>query len=164
MPKLAPLADVTNVNGYKLVFDPGKVSVVYEIPMTILDPTHPSVVQGPIKTHIWGITAAPNPINETPVAFLNRLGIANTFVLLTCLAGPIRIRASSIGLILAQYPGETDPTVKSYVLLGTESKDVWHIKEDVNTVRQKVDVIRQQGDGHMEEIAQVVHRRRARKS
>jgi hypothetical protein len=119
--------------------------------MTIFDPSHPDPVQGPIKTHIWGITAAPNPINEAPDAFLSRLGISKSFVILTCLFGPIRIKATAISLILSQYPGENNPAVKSFLLLGTNSKDVWHIKEDVQTVRHKVDAVRQQGDVHLEQ-------------
>jgi hypothetical protein len=146
MPKLKPLADLTVIAGSKIVFDPSKVFAVYVIPITIFEPGH-GPKQGPPKTHIWGITAAPAPIEETPQAFLQRVGIFENFVQLTGLLGPVWIKATAVSLLLSEYAGEHNPEVKCYLPTGSGSKEIWHIKEDVPTVRAKVDLLRQRSDG-----------------
>jgi hypothetical protein len=141
MAKLAPLAELTTVNGSKIVFDSEQVSAVYAIPMTTYDPSHAEHVPTVIKTHVWGVTAAPSPIDEKPDAFLRRLGILDSFVL-PALGGPAWIKATAVSLLMEKYPGESSPDTKCFLLFSPDATDIWHIKEDVPTVRAKIDAIR----------------------
>jgi hypothetical protein len=163
MAKLPPLADVTGVNGIYYVFDPGKVSVVYVVPL--LEPDFPKVITtgqpgvlfeeqfsppdmriarvGPPTTHVWGVVTSPLPIPDKPVDFLNKLKIADKFVLLTGLAGEIRIKATAVSWLLSKYPGVDDPRV--HCVLSADGA-MFQIIEDVQTVRARIDAIRVQAD------------------
>jgi hypothetical protein len=167
MAKLPPLADVTGVNGINYVFDPGKVSVVYVIPL--IDPDFPKATPagrpgvlfeqqyslpdmtiarvGPPTTHVWGIVTSPLAIPDKPVDFLNKFKIADKFVLLTSLAGEIRIKATGISWLLSEYPGVIDPRVHCVLSLGGASTSLFQIIEDVPTVRARIDAIRLQSEG-----------------
>jgi hypothetical protein len=144
MSKLAPLAELTRVDGLKYIFDPANVSAVYAIPTTIYEPGHPG--RASIKTHVWGVTAAPSPIDEKPDEFLRRLAVLDDFVVLTCPGGPAWIKATAVSLLAEKYPGESDQDTKCFLLLSPDATEIWHIKEDVPSVRAKIDAIRRRPD------------------
>jgi hypothetical protein len=165
MAKLPPLADVTGTDAINYVFDSGKVSAVYVTPL--IEPDFPKVLAtaqagvlfeerysppdmtiarvGPPTTHVWGIVTSPLPIPEQPVDFLNRLKIADKFVLLTSLSGDIRIKATGVSWLLPKYPGVNDPRV--HCVLSVGGTNLFQIIEDVPTVRARIDAIRAQSEG-----------------
>lgn len=173
MAALPPLADLTNVNGTHFVFDRGKISMVYVMPLVtaawpeiaftaspgilierqtfeVLDVAPEDIAgappPGPMTTHVFGITAAPQPVGETPVDLLNRLRIGDKFALLTSLAGEIRVKATSVGWMLPKYPGVDNPRVHCVLNVGGLPQVV-QICEDLPTVRARVDALRAQADG-----------------
>jgi hypothetical protein len=100
-----------------------------------------AVAVGPPTTYVWGVATYSIPIVEDALSFLNRLVLTDKFVVLTSGAGPIRIKATAINFILPNIPEITrDPSVKSIVSIG--GSNLFQIKEDVATVRDRVDAIR----------------------
>jgi hypothetical protein len=144
--KFVPLAEITSVAGDTVVFDPARVSIIHVMPRRIESPGGLPIPNGPMTTHIWGITDAPQPVAQSPQSVLSTFKIEKKFVTLTSYLGPVWIRASAISWLVAQYPGETDPRAKCFIKVGS-NKELWHIIEDLPTARKMIDVVRAKEDG-----------------
>jgi hypothetical protein len=152
MAKMPPLVDLTALNGTTFVVDPGKILMVYiTLPLEGEPsfPGHPSpnpIHPGPPATHVLGIGSGPMPVKESPTALLERLKIADKFVVLTTVTGQkLWIKATGVGWLSATYPGNDDPKVKCFVSVAG-SKDPEPVTEDVATVRKLIDDIRNKQD------------------
>jgi hypothetical protein len=142
MAKFVPLAEITSVAGDIVVFDPARVSIVHVMPRRIDgSPGRLPMPDGPMTTHIWGITDGPQPVAQPPEGVLSTFKIEKKFVMLTTYLGPVWIRASSISWLVSHYPGETDPRAKCFIKVGS-NKELWHIIEDLPTARKMIDVVR----------------------
>ncbi|MGO9721299.1 MAG: hypothetical protein ACLPOA_12110 [Methylocella sp.] len=152
MAKMLPLVDLITLHGTTFVFDRSKVVMVYIAPPLEGEPSFPGqpnpnpIHSGPPATHVLGIGTSPMPVKESPTALLERLEIADKFVVLTDVSGhKVWIKVTGVGWLSATYPGNNDPKVKCFVSVAG-SKDPEPVIEDVSTVRKLIDDIRKKQD------------------
>jgi len=108
LPALAVITSEESVDGITFIFDPGKVSAVYVMPLATLRRGIRGTLQvhhGSPTTHVWGIAASPVPIKATPEAFLQKNNIDSKFVQLKTLEDrKLYLRATAVTLIVSPTP------------------------------------------------------------
>ncbi len=95
--KLA-ISEMKTVSGITVVFDPGKINMVYTLPRSS---GRSSGRSGSI-TNIIGLSGGPQEVDETADSLLDRLNLRQYFISLTLPDGiPIWVKASSVSFFRA---------------------------------------------------------------
>src|SRR6266404_3355306 len=132
------LAEMKTVSGITVVFDPGKISMVYTLPRS----SRSSSRSGSI-TNIIGLSGGPQEVGETADSLLNRLNVRQYFISLTLPDGiPIWVKASSVSFFRAIEPWDhIRAEAKSAVNAGGRAI---FVKESVTTIKDAINAIRRQ--------------------
>ena len=133
------LAEMKTVSGITVVFDPGKISMVYTLPRSM--GSSPS--RSATTTHIIGLSGGPQEVGETADSLLDRLNLRRYFIPLTLPDGiPVWVKASSISFFRAIEPWDhIRAEAKSAVNAGGRAI---FVKESVTTIKDAINAIRRQ--------------------
>ena len=133
------LAEMKTVSGITVVFDPGKLSMVYTLPRS----PGSSPGRSGSTTNIIGLSGGPQGVGETADNLLERLNLRQYFVALTLPDGiPIWVKASSISFFRAIEPWDhIRAEAKSAVNAGGRAI---FVKENVTTIKDAINAIRRQ--------------------
>ena len=158
LPALAVITSEESVDGITFIFDPGKVSAVYVMPLATLRRGIRGTLQvhhGSPTTHVWGIAASPVPIKATPEEFLQKNNIDSKFVQLKTLEDrKLYLRATAVTLIVSPTPPPShDPKVKSFIFPGpgpgpgaraSATPNPWQVFQTPDEVKELVNAKRVQ--------------------
>ncbi len=133
------LAEMKTVSGITVVFDPGKISMVYTLPQYLGSSRSRS---GSI-TNIVGLSGGPQEVGEPADSLLDRLNLRPYFISLTLPNGiPVWVKASSISFFRAIEPWDhIRAEAKSAVNAG--GRPIF-VKESVTTIKEAINAIRRQ--------------------
>jgi hypothetical protein len=133
------LAEMKTVSGITVVFDPGKISMVYTLPRS-MESSHSR--SGSI-TNIIGLSGGPQEVGETADSLLDRLNLRQYFILLTLTDGiPVWVKASSVSFFRAIEPWDhIRAEAKSAV--NAAGRPIF-VKENVTTIKDAINAIRRQ--------------------
>ena len=134
------LSEMKTVSGITVVFDPGKISMVYRLPRSSGMSSGRS--SGSI-TNIIGLSGGPQEVGETADSLLDRLNLRQYFISLTLPDGiPVWVKASSVSFFRA---------IETWDHIRTEAKSAVNaggraifVKESVTTVKDAINAIRRQ--------------------
>jgi hypothetical protein len=133
------LSDMKTVSGITVVFDPGKINMVYTLPPV------PGIFTQPKRhnnAHYRALRRA-QEVSETADSLLDRLNLRRYFILLTLPDGiPVWMKASSVSFFRA---------IESWDHIRAEAKSAVNaggraifVKESVTTVKDAINAIRRQ--------------------
>jgi hypothetical protein len=92
------LSEMKTVSGITMVFDPGKISMVYTLPRS----SGMSSGRSGSITNIVGLSGGPQEVGETADGLLDRLNLRQYFISLTLPDGiPVWVKASSVSFFRA---------------------------------------------------------------
>ena len=133
------LADMKTVSGIPVVFDPGKITMVYTLPRS--PGSSPS--RSASITNIIGLSGGPQEVGETADSLLERLNLRSYFVSLTLPDGiPVWVKASSVSFFRAIEPWDhTRAEAKSAVNVG--GRPIF-VKEGVTAIKDAINAVRRQ--------------------
>jgi hypothetical protein len=133
------LAEMKTVSGITVMFDPGKISMVYTLPRS----SRSSSSRSGSTTNIIGLAGGPQEVGETADSLLDRLNLRHYFISLTLPDGiPVWEKASSVSFFRALEPRDhIRVEAKSAVNAGGRAI---FVKESVTTIRDAINAIRRQ--------------------
>jgi hypothetical protein len=133
------LAEMKTVSGITVVFDPGKITMVYTLPRS----TGSSPSRSGSITHIIGLSGGPQEVGETADSLLDRLNLRLYFISLTLPDGiPVWVKASTVSFFRAIEPWDhIRAEAKSAVNAG--GRPIF-VKESVTTIKDAINAIRHQ--------------------
>jgi len=133
------LAEMKTVSGITVVFDPGKISMVYTLPRSSGSLSSRS---GSI-TNILGLSGGPQEVSETADSLLDRLNLRQYFISLTLPDGiSVWVKASSVSFFRAVEPWDhLRAEARSTVNVGGRAI---FVKESVTTIKDAINAIRRQ--------------------
>ena len=133
------VAEMKTVSGITVVFDPGKITMVYTLPRS--PGSSPS--RSASTTNIIGLSGGPQEVGETADSLLERLNLRSYFVSLTLPDGiPVWVKASSVSFFRAIEPWDhTRAEAKSAVNVG--GRPIF-VKESVTTIKDAINAVRRQ--------------------
>jgi hypothetical protein len=133
------LAETKTPSGIALVFDPGKIIMVYALPgATGLSRTRSAPI-----TNVIGLAGGPQEIDEPADGLLERLNLKPFFVALTLPDGiGVWVKASAVSYLRATEPWDhTRAEAKSFV--NTGGRPIF-VKESVASIKDAINAIRRQ--------------------
>jgi hypothetical protein len=120
------MAELTTKEGLRYFFDSGALIAVAD-----RDPD-----TGEANTTVYGLSARPLKLTESVQAFLNRVGVVNSFASLTRLDNnPIWVNCAAVQAIRPTLPGEYHPDANTCVSIGSVTMAV---KETLAQVRTTI--------------------------
>jgi hypothetical protein len=127
------LAEMKTVSGITVVFDPGKISMVY----TLHRSSGMSSGRSASITNIIGLSGGPQEVGETADSLLDRLNLRQYFISLTLPDGiPVWVKASSVSFFRA---------IETWDHIRTEAKSAVNaggraifVKESVTTIKDAI--------------------------
>ena len=133
------LAEMKTVSGITVVFDPGKISMVY----TLTRSSGLSSGRSGSTTNILGLSGGPQEVGETADSLLDRLNLRQYFIPLTLPDGiPVWVKASSVSFFRAIEPWDhIRAEAKSAVNAGGRAI---FVKESVTTIKDAINAVRRQ--------------------
>ena len=133
------LAEMRTVSGITVVFDPGKISMVYTLPRS----SGLSSGRSGSTTNILGLSGGPQEVSETADSLLDRLNLRQYFIPLTLPDGiPVWVKASSVSFFRAIEPWDhIRAEAKSAVNAGGRAI---FVKESVTTIKDAINAVRRQ--------------------
>ena len=133
------LAEMKTVSGITVVFDPGKISMVYTLPRS----SRLSSSRSGLTTNILGLSGGPQEVGETADSLLDRLNLRQYFISLTLPDGiPVWVKASSVSFFRAIEPWDhIRAEAKSAVNAGGRAI---FVKESVTTIKDAINAVRRQ--------------------
>ena len=133
------LAEMKTVSGITVVFDPGKISMVYTLPRS----SGLSSSRSGLTTNILGLSGGPQEVGETADSLLDRLNLRQYFIPLTLPDGiPVWVKASSVSFFRAIEPWDhIRAEAKSAVNAGGRAI---FVKESVTTIKDAINAVRRQ--------------------
>ena len=133
------LAEMKTVSGVTLVFDPGKISMVYTLPRAL---GSSSSRTGSI-TNILGLSGGPQEVGETADSLLDRLNPRQYFISLTLSDGiSVWVKASSVSFFRAIEPWD-HIRAEARSAVNTGGRAIF-VKESVTTIKDAINAIRRQ--------------------
>jgi hypothetical protein len=133
------LAEMKTMSGITVVFNPGKISMLYTLPRSMgSSPSRSGLI-----THIVGLSGGSQEVGETADSLLDRLNLRQYFISLTLPDGiPIWVKASSISFFRAIEPWDhIRAEAKSAVNAGGRTI---FVKESLTTIKAAINAIRRQ--------------------
>jgi hypothetical protein len=133
------LAETKTVSGITMVFDPGKINMVYTLPRSLgSSPSRSGSI-----TNIVGLSGGPQEVGETAESLLDRLNLRQYFISLTLPDGiPIWVKASSVSFFRAIEPWDhIRAEAKSAVNAGGRAI---FVKESLTTIKDAINAVRRQ--------------------
>jgi len=133
------LAEMKTVSGITVVFQPGKITMVYTLPRSMgSSPSRSGSI-----THIIGLSGGPQEVGETADSLLDRLNLRQYFISLTLPDGiPVWVKASSVSFFRAIEPWDhIRAEAKSAVNAGGRAI---FVKESVTTIKGAINAVRRQ--------------------
>jgi len=136
------LAETKTLSGITLVFDPGKITMVYAPPGS----TGSSRTPGVPATNVIGLAGGPQEIDETADGLLERLNLKPYFITLTLPDGiRVWLKASAVSFVRATEPWDhTRVEAKSAINAGGAGAKPIFVKESVATIKEAVNAVRRQ--------------------
>jgi hypothetical protein len=133
------LAEMKTVRGITVVFDPGKISMVYTLPRS----SGSSSSRSGLITNILGLSGGPQEVGETADSLLDRLNLRQYFISLTLPDGiSVWVKASSVSFFRAIEPWDhLRAEAKSAVNAGGRAI---FVKESVTTIKEAINALRLQ--------------------
>jgi len=133
------LAETKTVSGVTLVFDPGKISMIYTLRGSLAS----SRTRSASVTNIIGLSGGPQEVGETADSLLDRLNLRPYFISLTLPDGiPIWVKASSISFFRAIEPWDhIRAEAKSAV--NAAGRPIF-VKESVTTIKDAINAVRRE--------------------
>jgi hypothetical protein len=134
------LAETKTLSGITVVFDPGKIIMLYTLART----AGSSASRSASITHIIGLSGGPQEVGETADSLLERLDLKAYFVSLTLPDGiPVWVKASAVSFLRAIEPWDhIRAEAKSAVNAGGRpifvKESVTAIKDAINAVRRQI--------------------------
>ena len=129
------LSEMKTVSGITVVFDPGKISMVYTLPRSS---------EGSYgRSGSIGLSGGPQEVGETADSLLDRLNLRQYFISLTLPDGiPVWVKASSVSFFRA---------IETWDHIRTEAKSAVNaggraifVKESVTTIKDAINAVRRQ--------------------
>jgi len=131
--------ETKTVSGITVVFDPGKISMLYTLPRSLgSSPSRSGSI-----TSIIGLSGGPQEVGETADRLLDRLNLRQYLISLTLPDGiPVWVKASSVSFFRAIEPWDhIRAEAKSAVNAGGRAI---FVKESVTTIKDAINATRRQ--------------------
>ena len=120
------MADITTVEGLRVLFDPAAISAV----------ANSDGQAGAAGTVIYGLLAEGVTVGESASALLQRLNLTSSFAKLTRLGGsPVLINCKSVSLARQPASGEYPAEIRSLIFAGAIKQAV---RESLDEVKQAI--------------------------
>ena len=127
------LAETKTLSGITVVFDPGKIIMLYTLART----TGSSTSRSTSITHIIGLSGGPQEVGETADSLLERLDLKAYFVSLTLPDGiPVWVKASTISFFRAIQPWD-HTRAEAQSAVNAAGRPIY-VKEKVATIKDSI--------------------------